>query len=114
MTLSPPGQPTQTGRHLAVSIKGNTGVSAQRLFLGTGNTVSRDLTSASATSLNFQVYVVGKTYGNPMTIGTHSASASEVTLIIEHTRALDVKTNAYANRTTLAMVEQSTLEAIKL
>ncbi|KAF8295382.1 hypothetical protein DL93DRAFT_2091696, partial [Clavulina sp. PMI_390] len=52
--------PTQTGRHHTFSIKGNTGVSAQQLFLCTENIV---------------MYVVDKTYGNPMTVGRHPASA---------------------------------------
>ncbi|KAF8301413.1 hypothetical protein DL93DRAFT_2090759 [Clavulina sp. PMI_390] len=47
-TLSPPGQPTQTGQPLTFSIKGNTGVSAQQLFLGTENTVSLRLSSSFA------------------------------------------------------------------
>ncbi|KAF8309792.1 hypothetical protein DL93DRAFT_2170093 [Clavulina sp. PMI_390] len=111
MTLSPPDQPTQTGQPLTFSIKGNTGVTAQQPFLGAD--VIPSLLPMRRRRPKILRLCRRQDIWNPMTVGGYPAS-SEVTLITEHTRALDVKTNACANRTTLVMVEQSALEVIRL
>ncbi|KAL8291595.1 hypothetical protein RQP46_001853 [Phenoliferia psychrophenolica] len=58
---------------------GETGASAQQLFLGTETTV----------------YIVDKTENNPATIGGHAAWATEYDLTTNTYRALDIETNSF-------------------
>ncbi|CAE6431726.1 hypothetical protein RSOLAG1IB_01036 [Rhizoctonia solani AG-1 IB] len=79
--LPAPGQPTKTGTPGTFEIVGNSGVSAQQLFLGTDN----------------RVYIVDKTENNPPKVGSpaHPAWASEYDVDTNQFRAMDVITNSF-------------------
>ncbi|KAJ1310491.1 hypothetical protein OPQ81_007224 [Rhizoctonia solani] len=79
--LPAPGQPTKTGTPGTFEIVGNSGVSAQQLFLGNNN----------------RVYIVDKTENNPPKVGNpaHPAWASEYDVDANTFRAMDVITNSF-------------------
>ena len=79
--LPAPGQPTKTGTPGTFEIVGNSGVSAQQLFLGQGN----------------RVYIVDKTENNPPKVGnpSHPAWATEYDVDTNEFRAMDVVTNSF-------------------
>ncbi|CAE6524828.1 unnamed protein product [Rhizoctonia solani] len=79
--LPAPGQPTKTGTPGTFEIVGNSGVSAQQLFLGQGN----------------RVYIIDKTENNPPKVGNpaHPAWATEYDVDANTFRALDVVTNSF-------------------
>ncbi|CAE6434266.1 unnamed protein product [Rhizoctonia solani] len=79
--LPAPGQPTKTGTPGTFEIVGNSGVTAQQLFLGTNN----------------RVYIVDKTENNPPKVGNppHPAWASEYDVDTNQFRAMDVITNSF-------------------
>ncbi|KAI5479758.1 glyoxal oxidase [Pseudohyphozyma bogoriensis] len=62
-----------------IEIVGDSGVSAQQLFLGTSN----------------KVYIVDKTENNPLTVAGHPAWASEYDLETNTVRAMDIETNSF-------------------
>ncbi|CUA72193.1 Isoleucine--tRNA ligase [Rhizoctonia solani] len=79
--LPAPGQPTKTGTPGTFEIVGNSGVSAQQLFLGASN----------------RVYIVDKTENNPPKVGSpsHPAWATEYDVDTNQFRAMDVVTNSF-------------------
>ncbi|KAG9114241.1 hypothetical protein FRC07_007679 [Ceratobasidium sp. 392] len=79
--LPAPGQPTKSGTPGTFEIVGNSGVSAQQLFLGQGN----------------RVYIVDKTENNPPKVGnpSHPAWATEYDVDANTFRAMDVVTNSF-------------------
>ncbi|CAE6420205.1 hypothetical protein ACGC1H_004865 [Rhizoctonia solani] len=79
--LPAPGQPTKTGTPGTFEIVGNSGVSAQQLFLGQSN----------------RVYIVDKTENNPPKVGnpSHPAWATEYDVDTNQFRAMDVVTNSF-------------------
>ncbi|QRW00801.1 glyoxal oxidase [Ceratobasidium sp. AG-Ba] len=79
--LPAPGQPTKSGKPGTFEIVGNSGVSAQQLFLGQGN----------------RVYIVDKTENNPPKVGNppHPAWATEYDVDANTFRAMDVVTNSF-------------------
>jgi len=79
--LPAPGQPTKAGTPGTFEIVGNSGVSAQQLFLGQGN----------------RVYIVDKTENNPPKVGNpaHPAWATEYDVDTNTFRAMDVVTNSF-------------------
>lgn len=79
--LPAPGQPTKTGTPGTFEIVGNSGVSAQQLFLGQAN----------------RVYIVDKTENNPPKVGSpaHPAWATEYDVDANTFRAMDVVTNSF-------------------
>ncbi|KAB5595241.1 Copper radical oxidase [Ceratobasidium theobromae] len=79
--LPAPGQPTKSGTPGTFEIVGNSGVSAQQLFLGQGN----------------RVYIVDKTENNPPKVGSpsHPAWATEYDVDTNEFRSMDVVTNSF-------------------
>ncbi|QRW26896.1 glyoxal oxidase [Rhizoctonia solani] len=79
--LPAPGQPTKTGTPGTFEIVGDSGVSAQQLFLGTDN----------------RVYIVDKTENNPPKVGSpsHPAWATEYDVDTNKFRAMDIVTNSF-------------------
>ncbi|KAM0746295.1 glyoxal oxidase [Meredithblackwellia eburnea MCA 4105] len=67
------------GKANTFAIVGETGASAQQLFLGTEN----------------KIYIVDKTQNNPATINGHPAWATEYDLTTNTYRALDIITNSF-------------------
>ncbi|KAF9024558.1 copper radical oxidase [Hymenopellis radicata] len=78
-TATAPGQPRQTGAIGQFEIIGNSGVSAQQLFLGTED----------------KIYIVDKVEGNPLQIGGHPAWAVEYSLESNTAKPLDIITNSF-------------------
>ncbi|CAE7079095.1 unnamed protein product [Rhizoctonia solani] len=79
--LPAPGQPTKTGTPGTFEIVGDSGVTAQQLFLGQAN----------------RVYIVDKTENNPPKVGSpsHPAWATEYDVDTNEFRAMDVVTNSF-------------------
>ncbi|KAG8965622.1 hypothetical protein FRC00_010175 [Tulasnella sp. 408] len=78
--LAQTGQPTWQGTGAGTfQIVGNSGVSAQQLFLGTKN----------------KVYIVDKVENNPLRVNGHAAWGSEYDLNDNTVRAMDVVTNTF-------------------
>ncbi|KAF9046801.1 copper radical oxidase [Hymenopellis radicata] len=78
-TATAPGQPRQTGAIGQFEIIGNSGVSAQQLFLGTED----------------KIYIIDKVEGNPLQIGGHPAWAVEYSLESNTAKPLDIVTNSF-------------------
>ncbi|QRV94396.1 glyoxal oxidase [Ceratobasidium sp. AG-Ba] len=74
-----PGQPAKSGVPNTFEIVGDSGVSAQQLFLGGPN----------------QVYVVDKTENNPMQVAGHPAWASLYNVDTNAVRPMDIVTNSF-------------------
>ncbi|KAG8934033.1 hypothetical protein FRC01_005494 [Tulasnella sp. 417] len=78
--LAQTGQPTWQGTGQGTfQIVGNSGVSAQQLFLGTKN----------------KVYIIDKVENNPLRVNGHAAWGSEYDLNDNTVRAMDVVTNTF-------------------
>ncbi|CEL60581.1 Galactose oxidase OS=Gibberella zeae (strain PH-1 / ATCC MYA-4620 / FGSC 9075 / NRRL 31084) GN=GAOA PE=3 SV=1 [Rhizoctonia solani AG-1 IB] len=74
-----PGQPAKAGKSNTFEVVGDSGVSAQQLFLGMPN----------------QVFVVDKTERNPMQIAGHPAWATLYNTDTEKARGMDIITNSF-------------------
>lgn len=74
-----PGQPTKSGQPNTFEIVGDSGVSAQQLFLGMPN----------------QVFVVDKTENNPIEVAGHPAWATLYNTDTNEIKAMDIVTNTF-------------------
>ncbi|KAF8598417.1 galactose oxidase [Ceratobasidium sp. AG-I] len=74
-----PGQPTKSGLPNTFEIVGNSGVSAQQMFLGLPN----------------QVFVVDKTENNPIKVAGHPAWAALYNTDNNEMKAMDIVTNSF-------------------
>ncbi|KAG8718917.1 hypothetical protein FRC09_011908 [Ceratobasidium sp. 395] len=74
-----PGQPSKSGQPNTFEIVGDSGVSAQQLFLG----------------MPKQVFVVDKTENNPIEVAGHPAWATNYDIETNQVRAMDIVTNSF-------------------
>ncbi|KAF8745815.1 hypothetical protein RHS02_01110, partial [Rhizoctonia solani] len=74
-----PGQPTKSAQSNTFEVVGDSGVSAQQLFLGMPN----------------QVFVIDKTERNPMQVAGHPAWATLYDTDTNQARAMDIITNSF-------------------
>ncbi|GAB1527050.1 hypothetical protein RhiTH_010225 [Rhizoctonia solani] len=74
-----PGQPTKSAQSNTFEVVGDSGVSAQQLFLGMPN----------------QVFVINKTERNPMQVAGHPAWATLYDTNTNQARAMDIITNSF-------------------
>lgn len=77
--IAKPGQPSKAGQPNTFEIVGNSGVSAQQLFLGMPN----------------QVYIIDKTENNPVDIAGHPAWATLYNTDANTAKPLDIVTNSF-------------------
>ncbi|KZP00880.1 copper radical oxidase [Calocera viscosa TUFC12733] len=76
---STPGQPTKSGVPGTFEIVGNSGASAQQMFLGTSN----------------KIYILDKTEANPLQVGGYPAWGTEIDVSTNDVRAMLVKSNTF-------------------
>ncbi|KAG8747997.1 hypothetical protein FRC10_009749 [Ceratobasidium sp. 414] len=77
--LNRAAQPTRKGTPGAFEIVGESGVSAQQLFLGAPN----------------KVYIIDKVENNPISVSGHPAWATEYDIETNTYRAMDIVTNTF-------------------